>query len=371
MELSAIGAGVYAAESILRKKVVKGKTYYEIKWKGYGTKDNTWEPEENVLDKRLLDAFHKSQRTGTTSKSPVHKKTAKKNHRDGPSSSKTDTTFDDEEDEDEDKKDPKPMSPTTSVSSPGSCSSASIDTNEPSKKTDHHQQQAASKPNETKLSQGSSQAKPVEAKSSQGSNHTRPAIPGLKRKLAADAALYLGLTSANKKSKDKEKTKTLANKTSSIVDVPLPSSGDGTLPSSQSSSKPCGSDASKASANGSSSQDHEKPPTNGFLNGNDKSLGHVTSTTAATPKQLDVNSTPIHHKTMRRSSPPPEVWKKQTKLADQILITDVTSNNTTITVRECRTSQGFFKDSLTVVRRPPTLNDTQNPRSRDKNAVAI
>jgi len=51
-----------------------------------------------------------------------------------------------------------------------------------------------------------------------------------------------------------------------------------------------------------------------------------------------------HQKTVRRSSPPPELWKKQNKMVDQILITDVTSNNTTITVRECKTYQGFFKE---------------------------
>ena len=39
----------------------------------------------------------------------------------------------------------------------------------------------------------------------------------------------------------------------------------------------------------------------------------------------------------------PELWRRQTKVADQILITDVTSNNMTITVRECKTYQGFFK----------------------------
>lgn len=42
--------------------------------------------------------------------------------------------------------------------------------------------------------------------------------------------------------------------------------------------------------------------------------------------------------------PPPEFWQKQNRLVNQIMITDVTTNDMTITVRECRTPQGFFKE---------------------------
>lgn len=39
-----------------------------------------------------------------------------------------------------------------------------------------------------------------------------------------------------------------------------------------------------------------------------------------------------------------EFWKKQNPLVDHVLITDVTKNHLTVTVRECDTSSGFFKD---------------------------
>ncbi|KAH7642287.1 uncharacterized protein LOC124491474 [Dermatophagoides farinae] len=42
--------------------------------------------------------------------------------------------------------------------------------------------------------------------------------------------------------------------------------------------------------------------------------------------------------------PPPEFWRRQNKIVDHIMVTDVTENDCTITVRECRTPQGFFKE---------------------------
>jgi len=38
----------FEVEEIVQKKVLKGKTQYLIKWKGYDHGDNTWEPEENL-----------------------------------------------------------------------------------------------------------------------------------------------------------------------------------------------------------------------------------------------------------------------------------------------------------------------------------
>ncbi|KAJ3615175.1 hypothetical protein NHX12_018743 [Muraenolepis orangiensis] len=62
MELSAVGDRVFAAESILKRRVRKGSLEYLVKWKGWALKHSTWEPEENILDDRLLLGFEQKER---------------------------------------------------------------------------------------------------------------------------------------------------------------------------------------------------------------------------------------------------------------------------------------------------------------------
>lgn len=50
---------VFAAERITKKRLRKGKIEYLVKWKGWGPKYSTWEPEENILDGRLIEQFDK------------------------------------------------------------------------------------------------------------------------------------------------------------------------------------------------------------------------------------------------------------------------------------------------------------------------
>ncbi|XP_010887624.1 E3 SUMO-protein ligase CBX4 [Esox lucius] len=62
MELPAAGEHVFAVESIEKKRNRKGRIEYLVKWRGWSPKYNTWEPEENILDPRLLDAFQNRER---------------------------------------------------------------------------------------------------------------------------------------------------------------------------------------------------------------------------------------------------------------------------------------------------------------------
>ncbi|KAL0993140.1 hypothetical protein UPYG_G00103740 [Umbra pygmaea] len=62
MELPAAGEHVFAVEGIEKKRIRKGKMEYLVKWRGWSPKYNTWEPEENILDPRLLVAFQNRER---------------------------------------------------------------------------------------------------------------------------------------------------------------------------------------------------------------------------------------------------------------------------------------------------------------------
>ncbi|XP_065115748.1 chromobox protein homolog 6a isoform X1 [Paramisgurnus dabryanus] len=62
MELTAAGDQVFAAEAILKSRVRKGQIEYLVKWKGWALKHSTWEPEENILDDRLITGFEQKER---------------------------------------------------------------------------------------------------------------------------------------------------------------------------------------------------------------------------------------------------------------------------------------------------------------------
>ncbi|XP_042361132.1 chromobox homolog 7a [Plectropomus leopardus] len=61
MELSSIGDQVFAVESITKKRVRKGNVEYLLKWQGWSPKYSTWEPEDNILDPRLVLAYEEHQ----------------------------------------------------------------------------------------------------------------------------------------------------------------------------------------------------------------------------------------------------------------------------------------------------------------------
>ena len=52
---------VYAAEKILKARKRHGRRQYLVKWANFPASESTWEPEENILDKRLLENFHSNQ----------------------------------------------------------------------------------------------------------------------------------------------------------------------------------------------------------------------------------------------------------------------------------------------------------------------
>lgn len=50
---------IFNVECILATRVLDGKQQYKVRWQGYSKNDDTWEPEENILDKVLIALFHR------------------------------------------------------------------------------------------------------------------------------------------------------------------------------------------------------------------------------------------------------------------------------------------------------------------------
>lgn len=92
----------------------------------------------------------------------------------------------------------------------------------------------------------------------------------------------------------------------------------------------------------------ESSPTNSDHENNNENIPVVNGhDEAKSTKKLSEVSNNFAAKVFQPSPPPPpplEYWVKKNPVIDQVFITDVTSNQLTITVRECNTDSGFFKE---------------------------
>lgn len=71
----------YEVEKVVDKRIHKGKVEYLLKWKGYPSDDNTWEPEDSLECPELLQEY---ERNRAREKQPVEIKKEKKEKRKEP-----------------------------------------------------------------------------------------------------------------------------------------------------------------------------------------------------------------------------------------------------------------------------------------------
>ena len=56
---------VYEVDKVLDMRLAEGgKREFLIKWRGWGPKWNNWEPEEHILDRRMISKFDRKRKAG-------------------------------------------------------------------------------------------------------------------------------------------------------------------------------------------------------------------------------------------------------------------------------------------------------------------
>lgn len=398
-KLLKMGDRVYAAERIMKKRVRKGTVEYFVKWKGWSQKHSTWEPEENILDRRLIDSYEKSQRSDS---------------RRGPKKKVKVVQKESEEEEEEEEDVPKSVTPEvesdeedahtqdTDSLQAGHASSDSSDSSDETPPPARNREQPKRKAEVLSESSGKI-----------GVTITTTSPPAVVSSKVPRLSEPVPVQSSSSKTREREKDKERdAKSPAPPKETPVLSVGP----------KPHHKTPSVPVASPSVSVKKEAPPTSSSvppsttstsIRQQSSSVPHVASPlksppVATSPKVIkderpsksDVppvssvnpksetspstkrtptessNTIPIKSNSTQQNStlepqPPPvepnnntpappsgviipkvitllkdpgvEYWRQRSPLADKILITDVTVNLQTVTFRECKVESGFFK----------------------------
>ncbi|XP_019864585.1 polycomb group protein Pc isoform X2 [Aethina tumida] len=341
-----LGDRVYAAERIMKKRVRKGVVEYFVKWKGWSQKHNTWEPEENILDVRLIDLFEKSQKSdGSHKRGPKKKEkhttpaeTEDESRQSGEDSqdegppptpkSKHEKHIEDEDaqvgsEETESSKDSQPA-----IENDNSNSSNSSEDRRPllsridvagTKRKAEVLSEKSGKIGVTITTSSPVNSSPPPAKTPKVSKQTLPGRVNGRQK-SEDEPLIPAASSPAVLTATAPRTST---------DKKAAASQDASLPHAAvkepASPKPLASrtDEKRPDKKAELKEEvkDEKPPMNGHNNNNVQTANPTTVT-----------------------SPSSEYWIARNPVADQVFITDVTVNLKTVTIRECKTEKGFFKE---------------------------
>ncbi|KAL3269482.1 hypothetical protein HHI36_008550 [Cryptolaemus montrouzieri] len=347
-----LGDRVYAAEKIMKKRVRKGVTEYYVKWKGWSPKHNTWEPEENILDQRLIELFERSVRNDP------HKRGPKKKER--PIERKRIETEDEERASGEESQDEGSSTQTNQKTS-------KKEEEEVSQIEENPKESDPIEDNENSNSSSSEDRRPILARlevtgtkrkaevlskesgkigvTITTSSPTSPLPPPNKvPKIVQEkppASLPVRTTNQRQSKPEEESTASSIPPISSPTVLPAtaprsntdkrPSPVDPTLPHSAqkepASPKPVASRTDEKRSDGKSNEGTDKNETIKQHSVN----GHNNNNVSVPDTQL-------------LTIPGSDYWLSRNPVADQVFITDVTVNLKTVTIRECKTEKGFFKE---------------------------
>lgn len=85
-QLKHLGKDVYQMDRILDKQIINGRTEYLVKWFGYSDHFNSWQPEENIIYKKMIQDYErflvKRFKRQAASKEKVQKEKKSKSRKD-------------------------------------------------------------------------------------------------------------------------------------------------------------------------------------------------------------------------------------------------------------------------------------------------
>ncbi|KAH8366192.1 hypothetical protein KR093_010125, partial [Drosophila rubida] len=367
---------VYAAEKIIQKRVRKGVVEYRVKWKGWNQRYNTWEPEVNILDRRLIEIYEMSNKSsGTPSKRGAALKKKEKEPDPEPESEEDEYTF-----TGDDVPDSNQQTPTTSAAD------VAGDENKKDKEKKHHhhhhhhhhhqqqqQQQHNTNSNQSIKSERISSRRSESPLTHHHHHHHESKRQRMDHSSSSNSSSthnennsFVPEADTNSSSSEDQplmgtKRKAEVLKESGKIGVTIKTSPDGPAakpqPTTQAtesislanktelqSTEPVTSESSSAVTAAAAFPEEEEdessvvstvaPPVPPSENNNIPKLSGALALSQKQPL------TPLSPRAL-----PPRFWlPAKCNISNRVVITDVTVNLETVTIRECKTERGFFRE---------------------------
>ncbi|KAL1491525.1 hypothetical protein ABEB36_012109 [Hypothenemus hampei] len=369
--MESLGDRVYAAERIMKKRVRKGVVEYYVKWKGWSQRHNTWEPEENILDGRLIEQFESSQKSEGGAKRGPKKKEKKEPPKEIES--------DDEERSGDDSQDETiPLETEKEHKHRVKKSEEKDHVDNIVKLEDAKSKKEETAPETDSLNAPSEKDEKLSVKSS-SDDDDMPLLPRLEHGTKRKAEVL---------SKESGKIGVTITTSNSSSDSATPAK----LP--KLSSKHIAAQSAKNQTKQSTKRDDAAVPTTSAIPSTasptiltatapisnpekaqsldnkqviiDAALPHCSTKEAASPAETEKRPEKVEVQVQEKKEIKPtirnnhnnendyaeftslssEYWLARNPVANQVFITDVSVNSKSVTIRECKTEKGFFKERM-------------------------